>query len=273
MPGQWRPTPHAVCQHCLRTSRTGSNDRMVGMLITGFAAGMFQTNCYIVASGAGSDAVIIDPGQDAAPRVRELLAEHDLTPVAVLLTHGHLDHTWNAQELCDEHSIPAYIHTADRPMLADPAQGLGRALGPMLGDLSFREPEKVIDFVDGEPVDVAGLRFTVDLAPGHTQGSVLLGLDVDIETPEAGSDGEPTTVPVCFSGDVLFAGSIGRTDLPGGSHEQLLESIAAKLLPLPDHTQVLPGHGPQTSIGAERATNPFLVDLPGTPTTKGRFGL
>ncbi|MCH5643554.1 MULTISPECIES: MBL fold metallo-hydrolase [unclassified Gordonia (in: high G+C Gram-positive bacteria)] len=250
------------------------------MLITGFPAGMFQTNCYIVASGPGSDAVIVDPGQDAAARVRELLAENDLTPVAVLLTHGHLDHTWNAQELCDEYSIPAYIHPADRPMLADPGKGLGRALAPMVGALRFREPEKVIEFVDGEPVELAGLRFTVDLAPGHTQGSVLLGLDVPVVAQDAAPDSTPEVIGVCFAGDVLFAGSIGRTDLPGGDHQQLLTSIATKLLPLPDDTQVLPGHGPQTSIGAERATNPFLVDLApqGDPSSsaaikKGRFGL
>ncbi len=239
------------------------------MLITAFAAGMFQTNCYVVAAAAGTEALIIDPGQDAAPRVREVLAEHNLTPVAVLLTHGHLDHTWNATELCDEFAIPAYIHPADRPMLADPASGLGPALAPMLASLEFREPQKVIDFADGADVELAGLRFSVDLAPGHTQGSVLLGLTIELD-----SDDGPQTVPVCFSGDVLFAGSIGRTDLPGGSHQQLLDSIASKMLTLPDDTQVLPGHGPQTTIGAERATNPFLADLSGgTTIRKGRFGL
>ncbi|MEE4022929.1 MBL fold metallo-hydrolase [Gordonia sp. PKS22-38] len=246
------------------------------MLITGFPAGMFQTNCYLLATEAGSEAVIIDPGQDAAARVRELLTEHDLTPVAVLLTHGHLDHTWNATELCDEFSIPAYIHPDDRPMLADPGMGLGRALGGLIGAMEFREPEKVVEFSDGEDVELAGIRISVDLAPGHTQGSVLLGVDVPVETEPGETAGSVDVVPVCFSGDVLFAGSIGRTDLPGGNHQQLLDSIADKLLPLPDHTQVLPGHGPQTSIGAERASNPFLVDLPGredsTPK-KGRFGL
>lgn len=245
------------------------------MLITGFPAGMFQTNCYLLANEPGSEAIIIDPGQDSAPRVRELLKEYDLTPVAVLLTHGHLDHTWNAAELCDEFGIPAYIHPADRPMLADPGRGMGRTLESLIGTLTFREPDKVIEFTDGEDVELAGMRFSVDLAPGHTQGSVLLGTDVPVPT-EDGSDATET-VPVCFSGDVLFAGSVGRTDLPGGDHQQLLDSIAAKLLPLRDDTQVLPGHGPQTSIGAERAGNPFLTGLtPGAePTTpkKGRYGL
>ena len=150
-------------------------------------------------------------------------------------------------------------------MLADPAVGLGSALGAMIGPLTFREPEKVVDFVDGEPIEVAGIRFSVDLAPGHTQGSVLLGTDVEI----ADDAGQTASVPVCFSGDVLFAGSIGRTDLPGGNHQQLLDSIASKLLPLSDDTQVLPGHGPQTSIGQERATNPFLTDLGTSSRQKG----
>ena len=230
------------------------------MLIAGFPAGMFQTNCYLVAEGPGSDAIIIDPGQDAAPTVRQALTEHELNPVAIFLTHGHLDHTWNATELADEFSIPVYIHADDRPMLTDPGMGLGRALAQVIGDTEFREPEKVIEFVDGEDVEIAGLRWTVDHAPGHSAGSVLLTLD---------------EAPVCFAGDVLFQGSIGRTDLPGGSHRQLLESIAAKLMTRDDDLVILPGHGPQTTIGAERASNPFLADLPDGDTTdkKGRFGL
>ncbi|MGB3302262.1 MAG: MBL fold metallo-hydrolase [Gordonia sp. (in: high G+C Gram-positive bacteria)] len=227
------------------------------MLIAGFPAGMFQTNCYLVAQDRGSDAVIIDPGQDAAPQVRQALAEYELTPVAIFLTHGHLDHTWNATELADEYSIPVYIHADDRGMLTEPGLGLGSALSSMIGDMTFTEPEKVIEFVDGEDVDAAGIRWAVDHAPGHSLGSVLLS---------------PDSAEVCFSGDVLFNGSIGRTDLPGGSHQQLLDSIAAKLLVRDDDVVILPGHGPQTTIGAEKASNPFLLDLPDA-NKKGRFGL
>lgn len=240
------------------------------MLITGFAAGVFATNCYVVADRPGTDAVIIDPGQDAAPAVTEVLDEHGLTPVAVLLTHGHLDHTWNAATLCEQYAIPAYIHPADRPMLSDPAAGIGPALSSLIGDLTFAEPDKVVEFVDGHAVELAGIRFDVAEAPGHTQGSVLLTVTAPTDDAE---------VPVCFSGDVLFAGSIGRTDLPGGDHQQLLDSIAATLLTRSDDTQVLPGHGPQTSVGRERATNPFLADLPGAGPDaaahprKGRHGL
>ena len=244
------------------------------MKILGFPAGMFQTNCYIVV-GEDSCCVVIDPGQDAAPRVHELLESGGLTPEAVLLTHGHLDHTWNATELCDEYSIPAYIHPADRPMRADPGLGIGRALGAMIGDQVFVEPQKVIDLVDGEPVTLAGITFGVDHAPGHSAGSIVF----TVEAPAVDGAGAPVegeTVTVAFDGDVLFQGSIGRTDLPGGSHEQLLGSIAAKLLPLRDDTVVLPGHGPATTIGRERASNPFLQGLTGSETPgerKGRYGL
>ncbi|ADG78561.1 Beta-lactamase domain protein OS=Tsukamurella paurometabola (strain ATCC 8368 / DSM / CCUG 35730/ CIP 100753 / JCM 10117 / KCTC 9821 / NBRC 16120 / NCIMB 702349 / NCTC 13040) OX=521096 GN=Tpau_1949 PE=4 SV=1 [Tsukamurella paurometabola] len=245
------------------------------MLITGFPAGVFQTNCYVLAEGPGADAVIVDPGQDAVESVKALLAEHRLNPVAVLLTHGHLDHTWTAQPLADEFGIPVYIHAADRPMLADPAVGIGPALGSMIGGQIFTEPEKVIELDDGEAVTLAGITFGVDLAPGHTRGSIVFTTEV----PQIDEAGEPVgaePVIVAFSGDVLFQGSIGRTDLPGGSHEQLLDSIAAKLLPLPDETVVLPGHGPATTIGQERASNPFLQGLTGAQAPgerKGRFGL
>ncbi|GAB3126582.1 MBL fold metallo-hydrolase [Tsukamurella serpentis] len=238
------------------------------MLITGFPAGVFQTNCYVVAAGPGSDAVVIDPGQDALGPLDALLTEHRLNPVAVLLTHGHLDHTWTAQQFADQHSIPVHIHAGDRPMLADPAIGIGPALGAMIGDQVFTEPQKVIELVDGEPVTLAGITFGVDHAPGHSAGSIVFTTTAD------GPGGEEVTV--ALAGDVLFQGSIGRTDLPGGSHQQLLDSIAQKLLPLPDDTLVLPGHGPATTIGAERTSNPFLQTLTGSETPgerKGRYGL
>lgn len=224
------------------------------MVITGFPAGMFQTNCYVVAPAAGGEAVIIDPGQDAAPNVDKLLADHDLTPVAVLLTHGHLDHTWNAAPVADRYGIPTYLHPHDRAMLEDPAVGVGPTLGAMLPGITYTAPTDVRDFVDGRTEHLAGIDIAIDHAPGHTQGSVLLSVTTD--------DG----VDVVFSGDVLFAGSIGRSDLPGGDGEQLLASIAATLLPRSDQTLVLPGHGPSTTIGDERRSNPFLAGL--TPTGK-----
>ncbi len=220
------------------------------MLITGFAAGMFQTNCYLVAPAEGGECVVVDPGQDAVEPLREVLGQHGLTPAAVLLTHGHLDHTWSVAPVCEEFSVPAYIHPEDRYMLSDPGRGLGPGMAQIIGDAEFREPAEVVGLAQGDHLDLAGIAFDVEHTPGHTQGSVVFRM-----TAQTG-DGP---VPVALTGDTLFAGSIGRSDLPGGDHQQLLDSIAARLLPLDDRTVVLPGHGGQSSIGRERATNPFLA--------------
>ncbi|MFD1813959.1 MBL fold metallo-hydrolase [Rhodococcus gannanensis] len=222
------------------------------MLVTGFPAGAFQTNCYILAQDGASECLVVDPGQNAAEPLIEFLGKQSLTPVAVLLTHGHLDHTWSVEPVCEKFGIPAYIHPEDRYMLSDPLRGTGAALSAMIGDAEFREPSEVIELADGDVLDLAGITVTVDHTPGHTQGSVVLRTTAD-------TDQGP--VPIALTGDTLFAGSIGRSDLPGGNHERLLESIAAKLLVLDDSTAVLPGHGGATSIGQERVSNPFLVGL------------
>jgi glyoxylase-like metal-dependent hydrolase (beta-lactamase superfamily II) len=139
-------------------------------------------------------------------------------------------------------------------MLADPAKGLSITLTELFGGrLSYSEPEDVAPLPDGGTITIAGLEITVDHAPGHTQGSVLFRLP--------GRDSEFDADEVCLSGDVLFAGSIGRTDLPGGSLETMLKSLAEKILPLDDATVVLPGHGPATTIGRERRSNPYLLEL------------
>ncbi|MQA93306.1 MAG: MBL fold metallo-hydrolase [Streptosporangiales bacterium] len=227
------------------------------MLVAGFPAGSFAANCYVVAPAAGEECVIIDPGQDAEGGIEEILAEHRLRPVAVLLTHGHIDHIWSVAPVCGARDVPAFIHPDDRELLADPAKGLSLMTKQQLfGGLEFSEPDDVRELADGEPIRLAGLEFTVDHAPGHTRGSVLFRTQATGELAQL-------TSGVMFSGDVLFAGSIGRTDLPGGDHAAMLRSLADKCLPLPDDTAVLPGHGPQTTIGRERATNPFLADLAG----------
>lgn len=222
------------------------------MLVTGFPAGAFQTNCYILAQDDSTECVVVDPGQDATAPLVEFLDQSGLTPAAVLLTHGHLDHTWSVAPVCEKFGIPAYIHPEDRYMLSDPLRGTGPALAAMIGDAEFREPADVRELADGDVLELAGIRFDVDHTPGHTQGSVVL------RTTAATADGP---VQVALTGDTLFAGSIGRSDLPGGDHEQLLRSIAAKLLVLGDDTAILPGHGGSSSIGQERVANPFLVGL------------
>ena len=218
------------------------------MLVTGFPAGAFAANCYIVAPAPGEECVIIDPGQDAERGIEELLARYRLKPVAVLLTHGHIDHVWSVGPVCGAKGIPAWIHPADRGLLADPASGLALNVGQELfGGITFTEPDDVRELTDGAALELAGVQLTVGHVPGHTPGSV---------TFRGGAD----DLDALFSGDLLFAGSIGRTDLPGGDHAAMLKSLA-RTLTLPDETVVLPGHGPQTTVGAERRTNPFLTGL------------
>ena len=219
------------------------------MLIAGFPAGWFQTNCYLVAPEEGAEAVVIDPGQDALAGVDELCARYRLKPVAVLLTHGHLDHVWTVAPLAGARGIPAFIHPADRHLLADPLAGFSPDDRAMFPGLELAEPDDVRELADGQVLQLAGLELIAEHTPGHTPGHVTFRLP---------AVGEPGTL---FSGDLVFAGSVGRTDLPGGDWRQLLDSIAARFLTLPDETVVLPGHGPRTTVGRERATNPFLTEL------------
>ncbi len=224
------------------------------MLIAGFPAGSFAANCYLLATAPGTECLIIDPGQDSEQGINEIVERHRLRPAAVLATHGHIDHIWSVAPVCGARGIPAYIHPDDRALLIDPARGL--ALGPgqqLFGGLTFTEPDDVRELTDGMTLELAGISLVVDHAPGHTPGSVTFRL--------------PDTL---FTGDLLFAGSIGRTDLPGGDYETILASLTRVCLPLPDETVVLAGHGPQTTIGAERAHNPFLAGLaPASGPVKG----
>jgi hydroxyacylglutathione hydrolase len=220
------------------------------VLVVGFPTGALQANCFLLAADAGAPCVIVDPGQEAVEPVLAAVREHRLSPVAVLLTHGHFDHTFSVAPICDGNDIPAWIHPDDRDMLADPLRGISPAsLGFFGGRLDMREPAEVRELADGAELDLAGLLLTVDHTPGHTGGSVTFRTGTD----EGGR--------LLLSGDTLFAGSIGRSDLPGGDPARLTASLRDKVLVLPDDTVVLPGHGPTTTIGRERASNPFLVGL------------
>jgi len=223
------------------------------VLIAGFPAGPWGTNCYVVATGAGSECVVVDPGKDSAEGVAQVVAEHRLKPVSVLVTHGHVDHMWCVAPVAGTYDATAWIHPSDRHLLSDPMAGMSRETTQMMlgGDYRWAEPDDVRELGDDQVLELAGLRFVVDHTPGHTEGSVTF------RTPYAQAD----VSEVMFSGDLLFAGSIGRTDLPGGDHATMLRSLTTKVLPLADDIVVLPGHGEQTSIGRERATNPYLLDL------------
>lgn len=223
------------------------------MLIAGFPAGPWGTNCYVAATQAGAECVVIDPGKDAGQGVAAIVAEHRLKPVAVLLTHGHIDHMWSVAPVAGTYDATAWIHPGDRHLLANPMAGMSRETASMVlgGNYEFAEPDSVEEMTDGQVLELAGLSFTVDHTPGHTQGSVTF------RAPYAQQD----IAELMFSGDLLFAGSIGRTDLPGGDHAAMLNSLRTKVLTLPDNIVVLPGHGEQTDIGRERRTNPYLLDL------------
>ena len=222
---------------------------LFAVLLTGFPAGMLACNCYVLAPHPGADAIVVDPGQRAFGPLRRILDENRLTPAAVLLTHGHIDHIWSAQKVADTYGCPVFIHPADRSMLTDPIRGFGPRIGQVLIGSMFREPRQVVGLErDGELLDFGGVSVTVDHTPGHTRGSVAFRVS-------------GTNAGLVFTGDTLFKQSVGRTDLPGGSGRDLLDSIVTKLLSLDDHTRVLPGHGEATTIGAERRANPFLQGI------------
>ncbi|MEA2932990.1 MAG: hydroxyacylglutathione hydrolase [Actinomycetota bacterium] len=230
-------------------------------MIEGLRLWLAGTNAWIVApAGPGGECVLIDAPPD--PRViLNRLREQGLKLVALLTTHGHVDHVGGIGEVvAHAHDgmvapgrsrpdpVPVHLHDADRHMLLDPLAS-GGTLAQMLDLESLRlpPPEIVFGLDDGQKVSGAGMTFTALHTPGHTQGSVCFLLEMEGEAP------------MLFSGDHLFAGSIGRTDLPGGSYEQLMVSMAEKILPLPDDVVVFPGHGGTTTIGQERRTNPFLL--------------
>ncbi len=212
--------------------------------------------------------MIVDPGQDAESGIEELLTRYRLKPIAVLLTHGHLDHIWSVGPVCGAKGIPAYIHPDDRALLSDPGKGLSLTGSRRLfGGMTFTEPDDVEELADNTAFTLAGIPFTVSHVPGHTEGSVTFRTTEDTTEDGHADPAGDGALDVLFSGDLLFAGSIGRTDLPGGDHKKMMGSLA-KTLTLPDFTVVLPGHGSQTTIGAERAANPFLAGLR-RPAQKG----
>ena len=224
------------------------------MLVTGFPADAFGTNCYVVAAGPGEQCVVVDPGIGVLDRLDEVLAEHRLHPAAVLLTHGHLDHTFSVAPVCGARGITAYVHPADREMLADPAKGLSH--GP---DAAVRRPAAV--HRAGGRRRAARRRHADARRPGDHRRPCARPYRRVGAVPAARRRHAFDAEQVCLSGDVLFAGSIGRTDLPGGSTETMMTSLRDKILPLADDTVVLPGHGPATTIGRERATNPYLREI------------
>ena len=207
---------------------------------------MYATNCWIIASGVGQECIIVDPGMpDISHEIEAIVSEHKLKPVAALLTHGHLDHTFSVKPLADGYGIDAYIHSEDRTALANPEKIHGAAFIEALSGLEFEEPISVKELRNGAVLNFIGMQITAIHAPGHTAGSLMFDINGEL----------------LVSGDVLFAGSIGRTDLPSGSAEQMRKTLKSKVLTLSDDLRVLTGHGAETTIKYERANNPYLKEL------------
>lgn len=231
------------------------------MLTASFPAAVFGTNCYVIAPGQGEECVIVDPGIGVLDTLREALAEMKLRPAAVLLTHGHVDHVYSVTPVCGG-TVGAFIHSDDRYRLADPLSSLGPQLIGMFEQQfgkapTWTEPSDVVEIRDRQSLELAGMTFEVRHTPGHTEGSVIFGIE---EIPD-GLPAEAAVTSTVLSGDTLFAGSIGRTDLAGGDGDAMTRSLREVVLPLPDTSLVLPGHGPGTTMARERATNPYLQNL------------
>ncbi|MFZ4107493.1 MAG: MBL fold metallo-hydrolase [Candidatus Planktophila sp.] len=218
------------------------------MLIESFAAPMFATNCWIIASAPGAECIVIDPGMpDVSVQVTAIIAQFSLKPVAVVATHGHLDHTFSIRPVADGYGVPAYIHSQDRESLIHPERSVSAEFAATLAAMEFVEPSDVRELRNGDVIELVGLSMRAIHAPGHTRGSVMFEINDEI----------------LISGDVLFAGSIGRTDQPTGSAKDMEETLRKKVLPLADHLRVLPGHGRTTTIGDERKNNPYLNSIKG----------
>lgn len=203
-----------------------------------FTSDAFGQNAYLLRCAATGECLAIDPGGEA-DAMADSLEEWGGPLVAVALTHAHLDHIEGVADLVDRVPAPVLLHTADRP-LYDAAEDQARMFG-----YEFRPPPPLGEELEpGTPVRFGECSLEVRHAPGHSPGHVILYSEA------AG---------ICFVGDVVFAGSIGRTDLPGGSARQLMTSIQEQVLSLPDETQLYTGHGPVTTVGRERETNPFLA--------------
>ncbi len=218
--------------------------------------GLLQCNCHIVGDPQTLEAIVIDPGDEPA-RILEVIARHRLKVTAIVVTHAHIDHVIGLRRLHDATGAPVYVHGDDLDLY--------RMLDVQAGWLGWKIPEQAhVDQLVREGDVIRWGRYQAQIlhTPGHTPGSICLYMPSDIPAAPADESAPKSAkrgTGQLFAGDTLFAGSIGRTDLWGGSFTGIIRSLKGKLLELPDDTVVYPGHGETTTIGKERATNPFLV--------------
>ncbi len=238
---------------------------MSDRFVLGVPLGRWQTNCYLIGDRDRGTGVLIDPGEHGETQAPQLLARAGVTCEAILLTHGHLDHLWAVPSLARELDVPVLLHPDDRWLWDDPAAAFGappELLATQFG-LEWDPPTEHLESVaGGTRLSFSGIAFDVVHNPGHTPGHVtylgreLAGVPVGFPL----GDAESASDDVLFSGDLIFAGSIGRTDFPRGSTEDILRSLVETVLPLEDRTVILSGHGPDTTVGRERAPTPFLAE-------------
>ena len=222
------------------------------MILELVQAQYFGTNCWIFAASKNSECFIVDPGMaipDLVAEISEVISRHNLKPIATVVTHGHLDHTFSVCAFDEKYGVATYIHPKDREFLSNPA-GIMTPGGPtteilrQMGVTDFSEPSEVREMVNGTEIDIAGFRLRALHAPGHTPGSTVFLVNDEY----------------LISGDVLFKNSIGNTTFRLGSSEDMKRTLRGVILPLPDDLIVLPGHGPETTIGAERRNNDYLQE-------------
>lgn len=200
------------------------------MRIDALTVGQMQVNCYVLSSKTTKNAILLDPG-DEYLRIKAYLDKHKLKAKFIMHTHGHIDHI----QADNEFNLPVYVHSADIELLKNPERNLSNFLS-----LPFKVKSDIKQLEDSQIINLDDLSLEVMHTPGHTPGGICL-----------------KSAQVVFTGDTLFAGSVGRTDFPGASYEQLMKSIQDKLLVLPDETVIYPGHGPSSTIGQEKRSNPY----------------
>jgi glyoxylase-like metal-dependent hydrolase (beta-lactamase superfamily II) len=231
--------------------------------VVGVPLGRWQTNCYLIGDRDAGSCVVVDPGETSESAVPELLEQTGVSCEAILLTHGHLDHLWGVPSLARELAVPVLLHPEDRWIWDDPAAAFGappELLEQQFGLIWDPPTEHLRDVTDGDDVTFAGVTYRVQHNPGHTPGHVTyLGRGLaDVPITFALGDADAAPDGVLFSGDLVFAGAMGRVDFPRGSMEAQMRSLHDTVLPLEDDTLVLAGHGPDTTVGRERATNAYL---------------
>ena len=220
------------------------------MLVRQVVADFFETNCWIIAKGANQECLVVDPGisrPSLVNRIKEEIQRFKLKPVAIVVTHGHLDHTYSVLPLSKEIPMRTYISKKDKYLLKDPYAALQKDSGiqyliDQIAKENIGEPSDVYALSDVENFEIAGMKIESKLAPGHTAGSMVFEVESEF----------------LISGDVLFAGAIGRTDLPTGSMPMMKKTLKNIILKMTDELNVLPGHGVQTTIAEEKRSNPYL---------------